>query len=82
MAPDQPLQVTNPLQWQVGHGVTPDGSRLCLLSLSQGALNAQVQLSPEDMERIGRALIDAASQAKSGLIIPSGLTITPNGKRE
>ena len=78
-APINPPQVvTNPLQWQVGHGTTPDGTKICVLTLLQGMLNAAVQLSPEDTERLGRSLLDVASQARTGLIIPSGIVASSN----
>lgn len=78
-----PVQVvSNPLQWQVGYGATPTGDRVCALTLMQGALNAIVQLSPEDMDKLGRDLIDGASQARTGLIIPAGVNVAANGSKE
>lgn len=77
-----PVQVVNPLQWQLGYGATPDGQRICVLTLNQGALQAAVSLSPEDADKLGRNIIDVASQARTGLIIPAGVTIpspSPNG---
>lgn len=75
------IQIANPLQWQIGHGVTPDGSKICVLQLQQGQLSAALQLSVHDMEALGKGLVDASSQARSGLIIPTG-AIGVNGHRE
>ena len=68
-----PLQVVNPLQWQLGHGQAPDGSKLCLLQLNQGQLQVQLQLTAHDMAELGRGLLSTAEQARTGLIIPNGV---------
>lgn len=74
--------VVNPLQWQVGHATTPDGCKVCFLALGQGNLQIKVDLAPDDMEKAARSMLDAASQARSGLIIPAGPVNlpAPNGK--
>jgi hypothetical protein len=75
------VQVTNPLQWAVGHGTSPNGSPFCVLQLQQGQLALTAQFAPHDMDAMGKALVDAASQARSGLIIPVG-AIGANGQQK
>lgn len=77
--PGQPVQVVNPLNWQIGHATAPDGTPMCLLSLSQGQLAAQLQLNAHDMAALGRGLISTAEQARTGLIIPNGAVNASNG---
>lgn len=77
-----PAQTVAPLQWQLHHGQAPDGAKLCIVVLTQGLLTAQVVLSPHDTDALGRALIQGAAQARTGLIIPAGAVLpppTPNG---
>lgn len=69
------VQVPAPLQWQVGDGNLPDGTKVCVLILTQGVLTSQVVLTPDDTEQLGRGLIQQAAQARSSLIIPTGVQL-------
>jgi len=67
-----PATVVNPLQWQIGQGKAPDGSKVCVFMLTQGLLTTQVVLNPHDTDALGRGLVEAAAQARTALIIPNG----------
>lgn len=71
--------ITTPLQWQIGHITQPDGTKVCVLVLTQGLLTTQVALNPHDTDQLGQGLIAAAAQARSGLILPAGAMPPPNG---
>jgi len=81
--PTPPIVQTGPqLQWQLGHAVAPDGTKLCVLILNLGPLTTQIALNTYDTDKLGRGLIDTAAQARTGLILPTGalpLPPPPNG---
>ena len=77
-----PAPAVNPLQWQLQHGVAPDGTRIVALQLGQGALNVQLVISVHDMGRLAASIDQAVKQAASGLIIPAGVTITDPGRQD
>lgn len=62
--------VVNPLQWQLQHGTAPDGTKVCVLNLLQGALNVHLVVNPHDAQRLAAMLDQTAKQAQTGLIIP------------
>ena len=64
------VHVPAPLGWQIGHGVAPDGTKLCVLAMTQGLLTVQVTLNPYDLDKLGRQCQQQAAQARSGLILP------------
>jgi hypothetical protein len=72
--------IANPLQYQVAHGTNAAGIQIVVLTLKQGQLTAQLELTADDMEGMGKQLLDHASQARSSLIIPAGAMPPPNGK--
>jgi hypothetical protein len=80
----QPGPVVNPLQWQLQHGTAPDGTKICVLMLMQGALNVQLAIAVHDMGRLAAGIDQMVKQAQTGLIIPDGARIdfsslrTPN----
>jgi hypothetical protein len=82
-ASPQPGPVVNPLQWQMQHGVAADGTKICVLVLSQGALNVQLVVNVVDAARLAEGLDQTVKQAATGLIIPKGAAIpdfTQDGK--
>lgn len=76
-----PVQVVNPLQWQISHAATPDGTKICILHFAQGNLSAVLQVTPDDLEKLGRAALHGAAQARSALILPAG-AVVGNGHKE
>jgi hypothetical protein len=67
------VTVPAPIQWGTGTGHLPNGTKVCLLQLSQGQLTASVQLLPHDMRRLAADLLKTADQSESSLIIPSAV---------
>ena len=70
-----PAPVVNPLQWQLQHGTAPDGTKICVLVFTQGALNVQLVVNPHDASRLAAGIEQTAKQATSGLIIPNGAAV-------
>lgn len=70
----QPVAATpgNPLQWQLQYGTAPDGTKICVLVLSQGALNVQLVVNLYDAGRLAAGIEQTVKQAQTGLIIPGG----------
>ena len=66
------VPVPAPLQWGIGVGQLPDGSKMLALQLVQAQLSATLQLSPHDMKRLAADLAAAAAQAETSLILPAG----------
>jgi len=66
----QIVHVAAPLQWKIGHGQAPDGSKVLVIVLTQGLLTAQVMLGLIDGDKLGRNIVDATAQARTGLILP------------
>jgi hypothetical protein len=64
------VHVPAPLQWQIAHGQAPDGTKVLVIVLTQGLLVAQVTLGLIDSDRLGRNIVDATAQARTGLILP------------
>ena len=75
-----------PPQWQVGHGVAPDGTTFCQLVIGHGQVSTTVLLVPADMATLAEQLADVAREAATGLarsaasslVIPT-VSIRPNG---
>ena len=67
----QPPQVA--LTWKCGYQPLPGGQVACTVQLQQGAMLLGLQLAPDDLERLGQALVSTAQQARSGLVIASAL---------
>lgn len=67
----QIVQVAVPLQWRIAEGQAPDGGKVLVIALTQGGvLTAQVVLALSDADKLGRNIIDATAQARTGLILP------------
>ena len=60
-----------PLNWQCRYGDAPDGQRVCMVQITQGAQTYALTLPPDVMEQLGQALVDCGRQARTGLIVPS-----------
>lgn len=74
MTPDQPPQAVPVLQWNIAIAQqNADGAKVCVLQLAQSQLMMTLQLLPRDMKRLAAELAAAATQAESGLIIPTGV---------
>lgn len=72
MTPDQPqiVAVPAPLQWGIGTGAAPDGTKVCIVQLIQANLATTVQLAPQDVKRLAADLAQAARQSETALILP------------
>ena len=77
--PPPAMQVVNPLQWQIAEGQADNGTKVVALIFSQGLLNTQVVLTPNDAQQISQGLGTVAAQARTGLIIPTGPLPKLNG---
>lgn len=84
MTTPEPLEVPPApptLQWQLGTATNPDGTTLCILKIGAagGLLTTQLALNPSDANRLGQQLQDTATQARTGLIIPTVVMPKLNG---
>jgi|GEM_PF-5819920 len=65
------------LSWECGYVDLP-GGRVCRVQLQQANHAYTLQLPAVDMERLGRDLVRAAQQARTGLVVAS--TVPSNGQ--
>ena len=63
------------MNWQLQHGNLADGTKVCVLTLTNGGLSTQVTVTPDDLEAIGRAMVKGAQEARTGLVIPAGIPL-------
>lgn len=76
--PPQVVQVPAPVQWGLGVGQLPDGTKMCLLQVTQGQLSVNLQLLAHDMRKLAADIAGTAAQAESALIIPAGVNVNGN----
>lgn len=72
------VPVPVPIQWGLGIGQLPDGSKICLLQVTQGQLTMSLQLPPHDLKHMADDMAQTAAQASSALIVPAGMQLNGN----
>lgn len=74
------------LQWSCGYTDVSPTVRICRVTLRQGSLEQSITATPDDMQRLGQALLDLAKRAKADLAVglanlPDGMHAPGNGVR-
>jgi hypothetical protein len=78
--PAAPAPGQVPLTWQCGYQPLPGGGTICTVQLQQAAVAFLLQLPPDDLERLGQALVDTARKARTGLVTATELPTVGNGR--
>jgi hypothetical protein len=69
---DPPSPPAAPLSWQCGYADGP-GGRTCTVQIRQAAQAYMLTLVPDDMAKLGQSLLDAAQQARTGLVVATAV---------
>jgi hypothetical protein len=76
MTTAEPAQPRVPLSWRCGYADLP-GGRVCTVQLEQASHAYKLLLAADDLERLGRDLISAARQARTGLVVATTINGQP-----
>jgi hypothetical protein len=66
-------------QWDIGIATMTDGTKLVVVSVIGPAGTKVSFLAPEAAAHIGEQIKVTAAQARTGLVLPTGVQMPPNG---